>query len=69
MTSRLRLGVDVGGTFTKAVAVQTQPYKLVAQTLVPTTHSAPEGVARGVVPTPKSLLSGCPLSRTARRRP
>lgn len=47
--SKLRLGVDVGGTFTKAVAIQTQPYALIAQALVPTTHDAPEGVARGIV--------------------
>ncbi|HBY92971.1 MAG: hypothetical protein M5U01_36620 [Ardenticatenaceae bacterium] len=57
MTGKLRLGVDVGGTFTKAVAVQTQPYRLVAQALVPTTHSAPAGVARGVVEVISRLLA------------
>lgn len=55
--SRLRLGVDVGGTFTKAVAIQTQPYALVAQALTPTTHSAAEGVARGIVQVLAELLA------------
>lgn len=59
MAGRLRLGVDVGGTFTKAVAVQTQPYRLVAQTLVSTTHTASEGVAQGVVEVLSKLLA-CP---------
>jgi N-methylhydantoinase A len=56
LMTTLRLGVDVGGTFTKAVAVQTQPYKLVAQVAVPTTHTAPEGVAGGVVQVLSKLL-------------
>jgi len=55
--SRLRLGVDVGGTFTKAVAVQTQPYQLIARALTPTTHRAPEGVARGIVEVLCQLLA------------
>ena len=57
MMERLRVGVDVGGTFTKAVAVRTQPYELVAEVAVPTTHSAPEGVAKGVVEALLTLLN------------
>ncbi|HLY25883.1 MAG TPA: hydantoinase/oxoprolinase family protein [Aggregatilineales bacterium] len=56
MSGKLRFGVDVGGTFTKAVAIETNPYSLVAQALVPTTHNAPEGVARGVVEVLTALL-------------
>src|SRR5438477_404962 len=41
----VRIGVDVGGTFTKAVAVYTHPLGVVAQVVVPTTHDAPQGVA------------------------
>jgi N-methylhydantoinase A len=50
--ARLALGVDVGGTFTKAVAVArggpivTAP---LARAAVPTTHGARDGVAEGVV--------------------
>jgi N-methylhydantoinase A/oxoprolinase/acetone carboxylase beta subunit len=44
----LRVGVDVGGTFTKAVAVSTRPLELHASAVVPTTHGARDGVAEGV---------------------
>ena len=46
-TPRLRIGVDVGGTFTDVVAVDADTFALVAQLKIPTTHRAPEGVARG----------------------
>ena len=45
----LRVGVDVGGTFTKAVAVDGFTGKLVARCVVPTTHDAEAGVAAGIV--------------------
>ncbi len=48
-TRRVRVGVDVGGTFTKAVAVDSQSGALVARSVVPTTHTAAAGVAEGVV--------------------
>jgi N-methylhydantoinase A/oxoprolinase/acetone carboxylase beta subunit len=44
----LRVGVDVGGTFTKAVALDGNA-QVVARAVVPTTHSHPNGVAAGVV--------------------
>src|SRR4051812_34679153 len=52
----VRIGVDVGGTFTKAVAVYTNPMQVVAQVVVPTTHDAPQGVALGVVQALEQLL-------------
>src|SRR5687768_13157565 len=45
----VRLGVDVGGTFTKAVAVDAANGALVARAVVPTTHTADRGIAEGVV--------------------
>ena len=45
----VRLGVDVGGTFTKAVAVDARTGALVGQAIVPTSHDAPDGIAAGVV--------------------
>ncbi|MHB8627161.1 MAG: hydantoinase/oxoprolinase family protein [Aggregatilineales bacterium] len=67
MTGLLRIGVDVGGTFTKAVAVQPSPFEIVAQAIVPTTHGSAEGVARGVVEALAMLLqhpavSGQPIA-------
>lgn len=45
----LRVGVDVGGTFTKAVAIDGSTGELVARCVVPTTHEADAGVAEGIV--------------------
>jgi N-methylhydantoinase A/oxoprolinase/acetone carboxylase beta subunit len=45
---KLRVGVDVGGTFTKAVALDGNA-NVVARAVVPTTHSHSDGVAAGVV--------------------
>lgn len=45
----IRVGVDVGGTFTKAVAVELPSGRLVAHAVLPTSHGAPNGVAEGVV--------------------
>ncbi len=50
MTPRkLRLGIDVGGTFTDVVAIDAGTRKLIASLKTPTTHDAPEGVAAGIV--------------------
>jgi N-methylhydantoinase A len=45
----VRVGVDVGGTFTKAVAFDLLVGHVVAEQIVPTTHTAADGVAAGVV--------------------
>ena len=45
----LRVGVDVGGTFTKAVAIDLTTRALVATSIVSTTHAHAGGVAHGVV--------------------
>jgi N-methylhydantoinase A len=47
--SRIRIGVDVGGTFTKAVAFDLAAGRAVATASVPTTHGDPRGPAAGVV--------------------
>jgi N-methylhydantoinase A len=53
---KLRLGVDVGGTFTDVVAIDAATRELVARVKVPSTHSAPEGVAAGIVEGIERLL-------------
>ncbi|MBI2705734.1 MAG: hypothetical protein HYX32_10665 [Actinobacteria bacterium] len=45
----VRVGVDVGGTFTKAIAFDLAQTKVVAEAAVPTTHGDEHGVAQGVV--------------------
>jgi N-methylhydantoinase A/oxoprolinase/acetone carboxylase beta subunit len=45
----VRIGVDVGGTFTKAVAIDVADGALLARSAVPTTHSDAHGSAAGVV--------------------
>jgi N-methylhydantoinase A len=49
MSRKLRLGIDVGGTFTDVVAVDAESRTVVARVKVPTTHTAPEGVAAGII--------------------
>ncbi|MEY2442143.1 MAG: N-methylhydantoinase [bacterium] len=47
--ARARVGVDVGGTFTKAVACDLATGAVIARAVLPTTHEDPQGVAAGVV--------------------
>ena len=54
MGRKVRIGIDVGGTFTDAIAVDNETYEIVAQTKIPTTHK--EGVAHGIVLIVKQLL-------------
>jgi N-methylhydantoinase A/oxoprolinase/acetone carboxylase beta subunit len=56
-TRKLRLGVDVGGTFTDVVAIDAESREMVASIKIPTTHNAPEGVAAGIVAGIERLLS------------
>lgn len=53
---RIRVGIDVGGTFTDAVAVDSVTLDLVAQVKVPTTHHHEDGVAHGIVEALDRLL-------------
>jgi N-methylhydantoinase A len=57
MSRSLRIGIDVGGTFTKAVAVETGPLRLRAHAAVPTSHDADNGVAEGVAAALGDLLA------------
>ncbi len=46
---KVRVGIDVGGTFTDVVVIHNETNEIVGQLKIPTTHSAREGVALGIV--------------------
>ena len=56
-TRRVRVGIDVGGTFTKAVAMDAATGEMVAKSTVPTTHGSEKGVSAGIVEALGNILS------------
>jgi N-methylhydantoinase A len=55
-TRKIRIGIDVGGTFTDAVAIDNETYEVIAKEKIPTTHHASQGVAAGIVLAIKDIL-------------
>src|SRR6195952_5042655 len=51
-----RIGIDVGGTFTKAVLIDNATHEVVGRFSVLTTHADPRGVAKGVVEVFRKVL-------------
>lgn len=49
MSLGIRVGIDVGGTFTHAVALDNTTLEILDHEVTPTSHGAPEGVARGIL--------------------
>lgn len=54
MDRKVRIGIDVGGTFTDAVVIDAGTYEVLAKQKIPTTHA--EGVAHGVVKIISALM-------------
>ena len=46
---KVRVGIDVGGTHTKAVALDNETNEIVGESIVKTTHDDEKGVATGVI--------------------
>lgn len=53
---KVRIGIDVGGTFTDAVAINDETYELIGNVKRPTTHEAKEGVAAGIIQVLKDIM-------------
>lgn len=46
---KVRIGIDVGGTFTDAALIDNDTFELISTAKVPTTHKAKTGVAEGII--------------------
>ena len=55
-TATVRVGIDVGGTFTHAIALDAATLEILGKVKVPTSHRAGEGVAKGIVEALQKLL-------------
>jgi N-methylhydantoinase A/oxoprolinase/acetone carboxylase beta subunit len=53
----IRIGIDVGGTFTDAVAIDSTSLELIGHVKVPTTHHSSQGVAAGIIEALQRLLA------------
>ena len=53
---RIRIGIDVGGTFTKAIALDIVSGEILSASTIPTTHTAERGVSAGIVSVLSDLL-------------
>ena len=54
---RIRIGIDVGGTFTKAIGLDIVTGQILGKSTVPTTHDSQTGVSTGIVTALENLLS------------
>jgi N-methylhydantoinase A/oxoprolinase/acetone carboxylase beta subunit len=54
---KFRIGIDVGGTHTKAVAIENSTHEIVGKSSVKTTHNHPDGVAAGVISAFRNCLT------------
>lgn len=46
---KVRIGIDVGGTFTDAALIDNSTFELISTAKVPTTHDSEAGVAAGII--------------------
>lgn len=56
---KVRIGIDVGGTFTDAVVIDHETFELIGCAKMPTTHDAKEGVAAGIIQVLHKAMEEC----------
>ena len=61
-TRTVRIGIDVGGTYTKCVAIDNSTHEILIKNQVKTTHDHPDGVAAGVVQSFQNCLAEANIS-------
>lgn len=54
---KVRVGIDVGGTFTDAALIDNETFEVIEKMKIPTTHHDPDGVAKGIVQILNQILS------------
>lgn len=57
MNRKVRIGIDVGGTFTDAIIIDNETGAVIAKEKTPTTHQHGNGVAEGIVTLLNQLLA------------
>jgi len=55
--SRVRVGIDVGGTFTKAVALDLKSGDILGKSTVLTTHTSEKGVSEGIITVLRNIMT------------
>jgi len=58
---KIRIGIDVGGTFTHSVAIDASNFQIIGKVKLPTTHTADIGVAKGIIDCLHKLLEECKI--------
>ena len=64
MNRKIRVGIDVGGTFTKAIAIDIASGTFIGKTTVPTTHNSERGVADGIIIALRDLIKQFSIERS-----
>jgi len=64
MNRKIRVGIDVGGTFTKAIAIDMASGAFMGKTTVATTHNSERGVADGIIIALRDLIKHYDIQRS-----
>ncbi len=54
---KVRIGIDVGGTFTDAVIIDNDTFKLIGSLKIPTSHTSCDGVASGIIDVIQNIMA------------